>query len=134
MGRRRKPLGGKPRGGKFPQVNFTQRDNSDSGPVVTAKTVDADYYVELGHEDHPKRIYATFIPLTQLPAPHIVEDGNPNARPYPWGRLMEARELPPIKLIRWGTGALEIIDGNHRLALWKNQGFEFIPAWVIDLG
>jgi GNAT superfamily N-acetyltransferase len=43
-----------------------------------------------------------------------------------------ARSTPPAKLRVTRRGAVEILDGNHRVALWGERGFTHVPAWVID--
>lgn len=39
---------------------------------------------------------------------------------------------PPAVVIRTGKDTYEVVDGNHRIALWQEQGFDVIPAFVYD--
>jgi hypothetical protein len=39
---------------------------------------------------------------------------------------------PPLVVIRKGENTYEMVDGNHRLDTWQEQGFAVVPAWVVD--
>ena len=39
---------------------------------------------------------------------------------------------PPLVVIRKGENTYEMVDGNHRLDTWQEQGFDAVPAWVVD--
>src|SRR5690606_23595093 len=39
---------------------------------------------------------------------------------------------PPPVVRRRADGSYEILDGNHRIALWQELGHDGIPAWVIE--
>jgi hypothetical protein len=39
---------------------------------------------------------------------------------------------PPLVVIRTGETTYEMVDGNHRLDTWQEQGFDVVPAWVVD--
>jgi len=47
-------------------------------------------------------------------------------------RFHSSRGIPPIKVAITPHGDIEILDGNHRLKYWTDQGYSSIPAWVID--
>jgi hypothetical protein len=42
------------------------------------------------------------------------------------------RGYPPAVVRRTGENTFEVIDGNHRIDLWQEQGFTAIPVWVVD--
>lgn len=52
---------------------------------------------------------------------------------YHMEELVSAGELPAPKVIINTDGTMEILDGNHRVRLWKAGGAAQIPVWVIDL-
>jgi ParB-like chromosome segregation protein Spo0J len=35
-------------------------------------------------------------------------------------------------VIRTGFDTYEVVDGNHRIHTWQEQGFDVIPVWVYD--
>jgi hypothetical protein len=39
---------------------------------------------------------------------------------------------PPLVVIRTGKNTYDMVDGNHRLDTWQEQGFDVVPAWVVD--
>lgn len=47
------------------------------------------------------------------------------ARPFSSG-------YPPVVVRRVGKDSYEMLDGNHRTDVWQEQGFDVVPAWVID--
>lgn len=40
--------------------------------------------------------------------------------------------FPPIEVTRTVDGRLVVNDGNHRVDIWQQQGFDKAPAWVND--
>src|SRR5690606_19048532 len=39
---------------------------------------------------------------------------------------------PPVVVRKRADGSYDILDGNHRIALWQELGHDGIPAWVIE--
>ena len=39
---------------------------------------------------------------------------------------------PPIVVTRKSNGTFVINDGNHRVTVWKNQGYDVAPSWIND--
>src|SRR5690606_8584019 len=39
---------------------------------------------------------------------------------------------PPVVVRKRADGSYDILDGNHRIALWQEIGYDGIPAWVIE--
>ena len=42
------------------------------------------------------------------------------------------RGFPPAVVVRTGFDTYNVMDGNHRIDTWKEQGFDVIPVWVYD--
>lgn len=42
------------------------------------------------------------------------------------------RGYPPVVVRRADNGTFELLDGNHRTDVWQEQGFDVVPAWVVD--
>lgn len=41
-------------------------------------------------------------------------------------------KFPPIVATRNKNGDFTINDGNHRVSIWKEAGYQFAPAWIND--
>jgi hypothetical protein len=55
------------------------------------------------------------------------------AENYDWSEMQSQRsDPPPIKLMVRRNGKIVIVDGNHRINFWREGGYEYFPAWVID--
>ena len=139
-----------------PRVDFSARDLQDVADDPT------EIDLLKAYAEHPSDVYAAYVPIELVPAPVLAEevaaseamsdcaarqrelgwpdpgeDGYENcddlyADSYDWDSLRMARSTPPAKLRVTRRGAVEILDGNHRVALWGERGFTHVPAWVID--
>lgn len=139
-----------------PRVDFSARDLHDVADDPT------EIDLLKAYAEHPSDVYAAYVPIELVPAPVLAEevaaseamsdcaarqrelgwpdpgeDGYENcddlyADSYDWDSLRMARSTPPAKLRVTRRGAVEILDGNHRVALWGERGFTHVPAWVID--
>ena len=149
-----------PRGMTCPAVDFEMIDNQDSGARggrVTAETVKNDYT-----KKKRVRVYPVLIPADEVPNPILAEEeirekcdscagtgDDPDDEDetcyfcqgtgelqssYDWSDLemSRGRAVPPAKILVDKQGVLHILDGNHRITFWNNQGYDLIPAWVID--
>ena len=47
-------------------------------------------------------------------------------------RFHSRHGMPPMKVRVTPRGEVQILDGNHRLKFWQDQGYSSFPAWVID--
>jgi ParB-like chromosome segregation protein Spo0J len=43
-----------------------------------------------------------------------------------------SRPFPPITVTTDGEGGFAILDGNHRVRSWRDEGFTHAPAWIFD--
>lgn len=113
--------------GSTPDVDWYSRDNQDDG---TPAGIKAEFGRGKGN------LYQAWIPPNEIP--------NPRGDDIAAGRLnddsgardelsVRHRDGPPPLKVRIGPkGKVELLDGNHRLAYWKEQGYDAVPAWVID--
>lgn len=147
-----------PRGMRYPAVDFEKPDNHDTGTKrVTAESIKATWT-----RKKRVRVYPVLIPADEVPNPILAEEeirekcidcgGTGNdpdnedetcyfcqgtgqvASSYDWSDLQEShrKSIPPAKILVDKQGVLHILDGNHRITFWNNQGYDLIPAWVID--
>jgi hypothetical protein len=109
-----------------PRVDFESRDLQDRGsPVSIAK--------EFGERDCV--IYQSWVPRDSIPKPRGagISDGYPDLDgDYDWSELRRRGE-PPAPKVRVGPrGKVNLLDGNHRCAWWRDGDYTHFPAWVID--
>ena len=108
---------------KRPSVNFNQQDLPDSVRVVNEKSILKDY------STNPKRdgVYQAWIPWDEIPSPEFDDDDG-----YPWEDFNLRNTFPPAKIEVGDRGQMRILDGNHRIHYWLENGMDYIPCWVID--
>jgi hypothetical protein len=114
-------------GDSRPRVDWTSRDLADDG---TADSVLQAYGRGRGN------VYRAWVDIDSIPLPKgagikngmPVEDGD-----YDYSDLRHFRGAPPPLKLRVGAGGkMVLMDGNHRLAFWRDRGFAQVPAYVID--
>lgn len=116
-----------PRDGSSPNVDWRARDLINKGSAASA----------LKEYGRGKGIaYEAWVPIGDIPTPKgagITKDGYPNERGgYDWSELQGRGSPPPATIIVNSKGKITIADGNHRLAFWRDQGFDYAPVFVID--
>lgn len=145
-----------PWGAKCPRVNFFDRDLLDGPGGVSEASLLATY------ASAPSDVYAAYVSADDVPNPVLAEEsaaselmaecaerqrrlGWPSpgdegyencddeyVGSYDWDSLRAAKVTPPPKIRVRRDGSVELIDGNHRVAMWLDRGFTHVPAWVID--
>lgn len=114
-------------GSDRPRVDWESRDMNDDG---TRESVLQAY--GRGHGN----VYRAWVDPSMIPAPKGggIVDGYPDMQgDYDWSELQRRRGSPPPLKLRVGkNGKLVLMDGNHRLAWWREQGVSEVPAYVID--
>lgn len=114
-------------GSDRPRVDWTSSDLNDDG---TADSVLQAYGRGKGN------VYRAWVDPGLIPAPKGggIVGGYPDMDgDYDWSELARGRgEPPPLKLRVGANGKLVLMDGNHRLAWWREQGHSEVPAYVID--
>lgn len=120
------PIGQDGPQGSVPNVSWHARDNCDDG---TPASVMGEY-----GRNGKGRIYQAWIDLCDLPSPtgEDITDGRLDGDSGARFELSIRGGPPPVKVRVTARGKLEILDGNHRLAWWAEQGFDTVPAYVID--
>jgi hypothetical protein len=68
-----------------------------------------------------------YVPLSQVPKPKLVG----GKTRYDWSEIERGGDMPPVTLKENKNGSLSIVDGNHRIHAFKEQGFDSVPAYVI---
>jgi hypothetical protein len=110
-----------------PRVDWESRDLADDG---TADSVLQAYGRGKGN------VYRAWVDPSLIPLPKGggIVDGYPDMDgDYDWSELQRGRGSPPPLKLRVGkNGKLVLMDGNHRLAWWREQGHSEVPAYVID--
>ena len=109
-----------------PGVDWTSTDLNDDG---TADSVLQAYGRGKGN------VYRAWVDPSLIPSPK--GDGIVNGYPdmdggYDWRELQNRGSPPPLKLRIGANGKLVLMDGNHRLAWWRERGYSEVPAYVID--
>lgn len=70
-----------------------------------------------------------YINIDDLPKEKLA--GGKNA--YSWDELESKRSSPPPATIRINkNGSVSILDGNHRISFWREQGYDQVPVFIID--
>lgn len=113
-------------GGDRPRVDWESRDMADDG---TSDSVLQAY--GRGHGN----VYRAWVDPSLIPPPKGagIEGGYPNMDgEYDWQELQGRGSPPPLKLRVGKNGKLVLMDGNHRLAWWREKGVSEVPAYVID--
>jgi hypothetical protein len=115
-----------PRGYSSPSVNWGARDLMHQGSAASA----------LKSYGRGKGIaYEAWVPLDDIPKPRgagITKEGYPGRGAYDWDELNSRGEPPAATVIVNKSGKITIADGNHRIAFWREQGHDYVPAFVID--
>jgi len=109
-----------------PRVDWESRDMIDDG---TADSVLQAY--GRGHGN----VYRAWVDPSLIPAPKGggIVGGYPDMRGgYDWSELAGQGSPPPLKLRVGKNGKLVLMDGNHRLAWWREKGVSEVPAYIID--
>jgi hypothetical protein len=118
--------------GRAPSVSWHEEDLQDSGPISDEQIL-KDY-----NGGKPALVYQSYIDINDMPNPVLAEEENAedDEEPATYSRedfrFHSSRGIPPIKVAITPHGDIEILDGNHRLKYWTDQGYSSIPAWVID--
>jgi len=77
-------------------------------------------------------IYRALVPLSDLSETLVEEEDAEEGLTYDWSEMQSRRHPPPIVVVRGEGGGLKIADGNHRVRFWRENGYEYAPAWVYD--
>jgi hypothetical protein len=112
--------------GSVPSVDWGRRDLQDDG---SPESVLKNFGRGQGS------VVQGYISLSDLPNPKGagIKEGYPTEKGgYDWGELQWRGEPPPAKVRINKNGSVSILDGNHRIAYWRNQGHDQIPVYVID--
>jgi ParB-like nuclease family protein len=111
---------------KYADVDFDKPDLQDTAKRVTADSIRKDYVRE---KDRNKvSVYKSYIPMEDLPTPKFVSKAEANFERQDY----QPRVGSPIKVDIHPNGSVNILDGNHRVTVWDEQGQQYAPAWVID--
>lgn len=117
------------RGSRAPAVDWTARDLQDTG----AARITPEYIAKTYNEGRGVA-YQSYLSADEIPSPKgagISEEMDA----YDWSELQASgrgKSPPPIKVRITPEGKVELLDGNHRVQFWNEQGYDQIPAWVID--
>ena len=126
--------------GEAPKVNWEAHDLEESQPSIDEAAVRVNYLGRDpgGSDEMEPVIYGTNIPLAKLHEELNEEDFPESDRPvFDWTELRSPGDPPPIKVfVRDGSRPdkpqIVILDGNHRVRHWKESGYKYAPAWVLD--
>ena len=111
-----------------PDVSFGARDMQDESTNITPSSIRRDYG---GSEN--SLVYEGYIPESEVPNEILAEEDSDEDTSYDWSELEgRNRGIPPAKIKINKDGRIEILDGNHRIRFWRENGIEYIPAWIID--
>lgn len=143
---------------RVPDVDFAERDLQDASDRVDEATIRRDY----GGGRRDLDVYRAYVESADAPRPVLADQeqaredwedcrarqrklGYPDEGEddyedcdqlaesgYDWDELSAARSTPPAKMLAHASGAVELLDGNHRVTLWQERGFHWFPAWVLD--
>jgi hypothetical protein len=101
--------------GRAPQADWGGKDMQDYRKTAKANEV----------------VKEAYVPLEQVPQAKLA--GGKTG--YGWDELNRFNEkrdaIPPVTLRQNKNGSVSIIDGNHRIQWFRDQGFDSIPAYVI---
>lgn len=120
------PIGQDGPQGSTPEVSWDALDLADKGTPASILNV-------YGRNDKG-RVYQAWIETSDLPTPKgedITEgrlDDDSGARQ----ELSFRGAPPPLKVRVSARGKIDLLDGNHRLAWWREAGHDSVPAYVID--
>jgi hypothetical protein len=113
--------------GSAPDVDFSQHDLVNEGSAESAL---ASYGRDRG------RALQGYIAAEHLPKPRGtgIKNGRPSNNGYFWDELAHRgrASFPPATIRINRNGSVSILDGNHRIAYWVDQGHDSIPVFVID--
>jgi GNAT superfamily N-acetyltransferase len=115
--------------GTSPAVDWYGEDLQD-----TSKKVDEDSILKDYGGGKPGKVYRAYVDPSIL-EPKLAEEEDEDGGSYAWEDLEATRgrkPVPPAKIVIKQNGKVEISDGNHRIKYWQDQGFDSIPAWIID--
>ena len=114
-------------GSDRPDVDWTSADLVDDGTPDSALQA---YGRGKGN------VYRAWIDTDIIPKPKgdgIVAGYPDTDGGYDWRELGHTRSAtPPLKVRVGANGKIVLMDGNHRLAWWREQGKSEVPAYVID--
>lgn len=118
--------------GSAPDVAWYDQDLQDSGRHVSPASIARDYVREADRQR--VTVYPAYVPRGDIPDEICAEEecDDEDGGSYDWDQFRFRGSPPPIKLLVKRDGTIEIVDGNHRLRWWREQGYDDIPAWVID--
>jgi len=82
------------------------------------------------------QVVSGYVDIDTIPLPKgagITKDGLPSERGgYGWDELQRRGSPPPLKIRIDKNGKVTLMDGNHRLAFWRDRGFSEVPVYAID--
>lgn len=78
---------------------------------------------------HPGTVRQTYIPIKDL-NPVLTETRNPG-QTYDWSEFDPHGTYPPIQ-VGSRSGKPDILEGNHRVHFWRQQGFTHAPALYME--
>jgi hypothetical protein len=106
--------------GSAPPVDWTRNDLINRG---TAESALKSYGRGRGEAKQG------YVNLSELPQEKLAG----GKRDYDWEELRSTRTNPPPATVRINkNGTMSILDGNHRIHYWREQGYDQIPAFIID--
>jgi hypothetical protein len=117
-------------GASVPNVDWSARDLQDSAKRVNEDTVLRDYVPK--DQQNEVQVYASWIPAEDMPREKLVEEEDNDPNGYDWSEYSARGTFPPAKVEVDKNGKASIVDGNHRVRYWQEQGRSHIPAYVID--
>lgn len=146
-----------PRGARVPRHDFNKRDNmphpdpsASKGAVVYRGYVPLELLSEVlaEEEDARQRARENYLcqaceyegPRGEFRVRHeCPECGSEDYEPppevdtgYDWEEFNLRGTFPPAEVVIEPDGTIRLADGNHRTRFWREAGFLYAPAWVID--
>ncbi len=111
-------------GADVPRHDFHAPD-LETGSRKRNERVIREHYAKNPGDD----VYQALIPIEDVPSPkfegELDSDYHHNAHNSVY---------PAVVLKSDKSGNLTILDGNHRIAAWEEQGRTHVPAWIVDEG
>ena len=122
-------LGSENPDGRAPNVSWYKQDLQDSSRQVTPQSILNDYNTP---KDRKAVVYQSYIPIGDMPDPVLAEEQDEDGGSYAWDDFHHPGSPPPAKVLIRPDGKVILSDGNHRTRFWIDNGYDAIPAWVID--
>lgn len=72
--------------------------------------------------------YQGYVSLDQIPREQLAGGKSQ----YDWSELERGGAPPAVTLRINKNGSISILDGNHRISYWREQGHDSVPAFIID--